>query len=140
MLLEEIRRFKSVRSQGQFPNSVKYAIPYLIYWSRVESYVTTDGQSANLSWSQVPIWGLRLDFYYCQTVTGLSTWGALSDERAGLSFTIAAGPCQSIHSRGRVPWESRPYFTLSDSRLPFSSPPTTRKATVDVFDHAPTRD
>jgi hypothetical protein len=46
-------------------------------------------------------------------------WGALSDERTGLSFTIAAGPHQRSHSRVRVPWDSRPYFTLSDSRLPF---------------------
>jgi hypothetical protein len=29
-----------------------------------ESYVTTDGQPASLSWSKVPIWGLRPDLYY----------------------------------------------------------------------------
>jgi hypothetical protein len=66
-------------------------------------------------------------------------WGALSDERTGLSFTIAAGPCQSSLSRVRVPWDSRPYFTVSDSRLPFSSPPTTRRVTVEVFDTASIR-
>jgi hypothetical protein len=27
-----------------------------------ESYVTTDGQSASLSWIKAPIWGLRSDF------------------------------------------------------------------------------
>jgi hypothetical protein len=32
---------------------------------RVESYVTTDWQSAILSWDKAPIWGLRPDFYYC---------------------------------------------------------------------------
>jgi hypothetical protein len=37
----------------------------------------------------------------------------------GLSFTIAAGPRQRINSRVRVPWYSQPYFTVSDSRLPF---------------------
>jgi hypothetical protein len=47
-------------------------------------------------------------------------WGALSDERTGLSFTIAAGPSQRSHSRVRVPWDSLPYFTVSDSRLPLS--------------------
>jgi hypothetical protein len=36
-------------------------------------------------------------------------WGALSDERTGLPFTIAAGPRQRSHSRE---------FTVSDSRLP----------------------
>jgi hypothetical protein len=55
-------------------------------------------------------------------------WGALSDERTGLSFTIAAGSRQSSHSRVRVPWDSRPYFTVADLRLPFSSPPMTRRA------------
>jgi hypothetical protein len=32
------------------------------------------------------MWGLRADFYYCQTVAGLLMWGALSDEKTGLSF------------------------------------------------------
>jgi hypothetical protein len=57
-------------------------------------------------------------------------WGALSDEMTGMSFTIAAGPRQRSHSQVRVPWDSRPYFTVSDSRLPFSLPPTTRRARV----------
>jgi hypothetical protein len=47
----------------------------------------------------------------------------------GLSYTIAAGPRQRSHSRIRVPWDSRPHVTLSDLRLPFSSFPTTRRAT-----------
>jgi hypothetical protein len=32
------------------------------------SYITTDGQSASLSWNKAPIWGLRPDFYYCLTI------------------------------------------------------------------------
>jgi hypothetical protein len=90
--------------------------------SESESYVTTDGQSASLSWNKAPIWGLRPDFYYCQTVAGLLMWGALSDERAGLSFTIAAGPRQRSHSRIRFPWDSQTYFTVSNSRLLLLSP------------------
>jgi hypothetical protein len=105
-----------------------------------ESYVTTDGQSASLSWNKAPIWGSRPDFYCCQTVPGLLVWAALSDDRPGLSFTIASGPRQRSHSRIRVPCDSRSYFTVSDSSLPFSSPPTTRRATVEVFDAASTRD
>jgi hypothetical protein len=31
--------------------------------SESESYVTTDGQSASLSWNKAPIWGLRPDIY-----------------------------------------------------------------------------
>jgi hypothetical protein len=66
-------------------------------------------------------------------------WGVLSDERTGLSFTIASGPLQRSHSRVRVPRDSWLYFTVSDSRLPFSSPPATRRATLEVFDPASTR-
>jgi hypothetical protein len=42
----------------------------------------------------------------------------LSNERMGLSFTNAAGPRQRSHSRVRVPRDSWPYFSVSDSRLP----------------------
>jgi hypothetical protein len=66
-------------------------------------------------------------------------WGTLSDERTGLSFVYAAVPCQCSLSRVRVPCYSRPYFTVSDLRLPFSSPPTTCRVTVEVFDPASTR-
>jgi hypothetical protein len=111
-----------------------------VEWSRVELYVTTDGQSASLSWNKAPIWGLGPDLNYCQTGGGLLIWGALSDKRTVLSFIIAADPRQRSHSRVRVPWDSRPYFPISDSRLPFLSPSTIRKATVEVFDTASTRD
>jgi hypothetical protein len=78
-------------------------------------------------------------FITCVTVTILFLWGALSDERTGLSFVRAAGPCQRNLSLVRVPWDSLPYFTVSDLRLPFSLPPTTRRVTVEVFDPASTR-
>jgi hypothetical protein len=42
----------------------------------------------------------------------------LSDERMGLSFTIAAGLRQRSYSQVRVPRDSWPYFTVSDSRPP----------------------
>jgi hypothetical protein len=65
--------------------------------SESESYVTTDGQPASLSWNKAPFWGLPPDLYYCLTVAGLLIWGSLSHEKTGLSFTIAAGPRQSNH-------------------------------------------
>jgi hypothetical protein len=68
-----------------------------------ESYVTTDGQPASLSWNKALIWGLRPDFYYCLTVVGLLIWGILSDEKTGLSFTVAVGLRQRSHFRVRVP-------------------------------------
>jgi hypothetical protein len=124
-----------------FTHSLTTTYNSLCYSSgELSLYVTTDGQSASLSWNKAPVWGLRPDFYYCQTVAGLLMWGAVSDERTGLSFTIAAGPRQRSHSRVRVPWDSRPHFSVSDSRLPFSSPPTTRRATVEVFDSMSTWD
>jgi hypothetical protein len=48
-------------------------------------------------------------FFYCQTAAGLLMWGALSDERTGLSFTTVAGLRQRSHFRVRLPWDSRPY-------------------------------
>jgi hypothetical protein len=91
-------------------------------------------------------------------------WGALSDERMGLSFTIAAGPHQriilgpefsAIHDhillsqiRGFPTWRARhPYLYppgtgwpsyTSRHRVPSSSPPSTRRATVDVYEPAST--
>jgi hypothetical protein len=44
-------------------------------------------------------------------------WGALSDERTGLSSIIAAGPHQASHSSVRVPRNSWSYFPVSYSRL-----------------------
>jgi hypothetical protein len=40
------------------------------------------------------------------SATGLLMWGTLSNERTGLSFTIAAGPRQRSHPLGRVPQDS----------------------------------
>jgi hypothetical protein len=43
--------------------------------SQSQSHVTTDDQPASLSWNKAPIWGLRPDFHYCQTIAGLLKWG-----------------------------------------------------------------
>jgi hypothetical protein len=42
----------------------------------------------------------------------------LSDERMGLSFTVAGGPRQRSHSPVRVPRDSWPHFTVPDLRHP----------------------
>jgi hypothetical protein len=47
-----------------------------------------------------------------------SSYNILSDERMDLLYTIATGPRQCSHSQVRVPRDSWPHFTLSDSRLP----------------------
>jgi hypothetical protein len=69
----------------------------------------------------------------------LFLWGALPDERTSLSYVYAVGPWERSLSRVRVPWDLRSYFTLSDLRLSFSSPPTTCRVTVEIFDPASTR-
>jgi hypothetical protein len=89
--------------------------------SQSQSHVTTDGQSVNLSWCQAPIWGSRPYFYCCQTVAGLLMCGALSDERTGLPFTIAAGPRQRSHFWVRVPGLVTIFYCLR-----FETPPTWR--------------
>jgi hypothetical protein len=73
--------------------------------SRSQSHVTTDGQSACLSWNKAPIWGLRPDLYYWQAFAGLLTWGILYDERTGLPFArVTASSNKSVfrprHSSG----------------------------------------
>jgi hypothetical protein len=122
-------------------NSMKIMYNFWVWvwvWVWV-SYATTDSHSASLSWNKAPIWGLRQNINYCLTITVLFLWGALSDERTGQSFVHATGPRQRSASWVRVPLFSWPYFTVSDSRFPFSSPPTTRRVTVEVFDPASTR-
>jgi hypothetical protein len=83
-----------------------------IFMTQSQSYVTTDGQSANLFCYQAPIWSPRRNCYYYQTVAGLLMWRVHSDERTGLSFTISACPRQRSRSRVRVRRDSRPYFTV----------------------------
>jgi hypothetical protein len=54
--------------------------------NQIRSHVTTDGQSAPLTWNKAHIWGLRSDLCYCQTVCRLPDVGTLSDERTGPSL------------------------------------------------------
>jgi hypothetical protein len=115
---------------------------WILSWSVLakyesESYITTDGQLVNLSSDKAPIWGLRPDFYW-DTVEGF--WcGVLYLARGRECLKIVAVPRQRSHFRVRVPWDSWPYFTVSDSRLPFSSPRTTRRDMVEVIDPTSTR-
>jgi hypothetical protein len=45
------------------------------------------------------IFFFRSEYGICLTVTFFIPWDALSDERTGLSFVCAAGPCQRSLSR-----------------------------------------
>jgi hypothetical protein len=66
-------------------------------------------------------------------------WGALSDERTGLSFVYAAGslPVQSFSGPSLLGLATIFYCLRFETS--FSSPLTTRRVTVEVFDSASTR-
>jgi hypothetical protein len=97
--------------------------------------------SQSVTFGVEPRLGLMTRYLLLLNVTvSFSFCGApLSDERTSLSFLHAADPSQRSLSRVRVPWNSRQNFTVSDLRLPFSSPPTIRRVTVEVFDPTSTR-
>jgi hypothetical protein len=63
-----------------------HRLPYRTKSVRVKLMLRPTVRSASPSWNKARIWGLRTDLYYCQTVAGLLMWGALSNERTGLSF------------------------------------------------------
>jgi hypothetical protein len=101
--------------------------------NRSRSHIATDGQLVSKSWCPASS-GVHDQIFITVWQLRSFLWGALSDERTGLSFVYVGGLCQHSISRVRVP-----YFTVSDLRLPFSSPPTTRSVTVEVFDPASPR-
>jgi hypothetical protein len=137
-------------------NSTPLHFPNKLHSSHSQSFVTTDGQSASLSWCEAPIWGLRPDFYYCQTVQ-VCWCGALSltRERVCCLQFLLASPAQSFLGpspaglvtisyclRFETPptWRARsPYLYPPGTGWPsytprhwvtFSSPSTTRGTTV----------
>jgi hypothetical protein len=57
-----------------------------------ESYVTTDGQPASLSWNKAPIWGLRPDLYYLCDSDGLVLVGRPLWREVGSVFCICSWP------------------------------------------------
>jgi hypothetical protein len=108
--------------------------------SQRQSYIATDGESVSKSWCRAPSGTHDQIFsYYYLTVTVLFLWGALSDERTGLSFVYAAGNTKHGLTRVKDTTYTRPYFTVSDLRLSISSPPTTPRVTAELFDPASTR-
>jgi hypothetical protein len=62
--------------------------------------------------------GPKIRFLLLSDSRGFVDVGRLLWREMGLSFTIAAGPRQRSHSRYRVPQDSWPYLTVSDSRFP----------------------
>jgi hypothetical protein len=94
--------------------------------SQSQNYFTIGGLlPISSSWRRAP-WDSRPAFSQLKTCD-YSPYVTSSDERVGLSFTIAAGSRQRIHSQVRVPQDSWQHFSVSDPRLPQSG------AQVPVF-------
>jgi hypothetical protein len=68
------------------------------------------------SWRQAP-WEQRLIYFFQLNTCGCSPYVTCSLKR-GRILTITADPGQRSHSRVRIPRDSRPYFSVSDSTLP----------------------
>jgi hypothetical protein len=110
-----------------------FIIVYNVHFPSSDPLTESASQSVRLGVEPQIRYLLLFDSY------GLVFVGAISDERTRLSFVYAVDPCQRSLSRVRVPRDSEPYFTVSDLRLRFSSPPTIRRITMEVLDHASTR-
>jgi hypothetical protein len=60
----------------------------LFYQSQSQSHIATDGQSVSKSWYRAPSGAHDQKFLLLFDSYGLALWGALSDERTGLSFVL----------------------------------------------------
>jgi hypothetical protein len=103
--------------------------------NKSQSHIATDGQSVSKSWCRAPsgahgqifftVWQLRSCFLRAPSLTR---------KRVCLFLCCWALPAQFFS--GPSP---RGHISVSDLRLPFSSPPTTRRITVEVCEPAFTR-
>jgi hypothetical protein len=103
----------------------------VIYYSIVKS---KSKSKSHCNWRSVNQYVLLFFGSYGLVFVGRPLW-----REDGSVFCICCLPSPGSLSRVRVPWDSWPYFTVSDLGLPFSLPPTIRRVTVEVFDPASTR-
>jgi hypothetical protein len=145
------------------PNSGYSSASMHMSSSESQSYITTNGQLASLSWCQAPIWRPRLDFYYCQTVAGLLMWGHPLWWEDGsvvcnccwsspLPSFLGPSPTELMTIFYCLRFETPPTWRAKSPYLyppgtawpsyilrllvPFLSPPMTRRAMVEVFEPA----
>jgi hypothetical protein len=149
ILLSQIWDFPFRRLLRLAGSRWRYSTPpphgFLNCWVWVWVYVTTDGQSDSLSWYKAPIRGLRPEFFFPFGIRNTSDSYVLYSvgrplwREDGSVFCMCRWTLPAKSFSVVVPWDFRSYFTVSDLRLPFSSPPTTRRVTVEVFDPASIR-
>jgi hypothetical protein len=107
--------------------------------SEFESYITTDSQSASLSWKKAPIWGLRPDIYMPLIITALFLWASsLTRGRVWLLYMLLALASvvflgsEFLWTRNRILlsqiWDFpfRRLLRLAGSRWRYSTPPPHR--------------
>jgi hypothetical protein len=111
--------------QSHTIRSYLHSLPRRTVWVKSKSKAHCDwrsvSQSVSKSWCRVPeifitLWQLRSCFCGAPSLT--RGWICLLYMLLDLASAVSLGV--------RVSWDSRPYFTVSDFRLPFSSPTTTR--------------
>jgi hypothetical protein len=104
-------------------------VPHWTAWTPCsESDIMTDSQSASLCWNKHPLGAYDRIFITIRQLR--ACWsGALSLTRGQvchLQLLLASAVIFWV----QIAWYSWPYFTVSDSRLPFLLPPTTCMATM----------
>jgi hypothetical protein len=94
--------------------------------SESQSYVMTDGQSASLSWYKAPIWAYDQIFIAVRNTEYVGQlwvcwYGALSLTRGQVCrLQLLLALTNAVILGSESPWDSRPYFTVSDLRLRLS--------------------
>jgi hypothetical protein len=86
-----------------------------------QRYITTDGQSASKSWCRAPSGAHDQIFITVWQLRSCFMWGALSDERMGLSFVYATGPCQTFSGPSPLVLATIFYCLRFDTSLFFAS-------------------
>jgi hypothetical protein len=107
--------------------------------SESESYVTTDGQAASLSWSKAPIWGLRPDLYYLCDSYGLVLVGRPLWREVGSVFWMCCWPLPAQSFSGPSPLGLATIFYCLRFETSLFVASYDSQVTVEVFDPASTR-
>jgi hypothetical protein len=147
------------RNQPMAPNVLIFSTASLNS-SQSRSHVTIDSQSVSVSWCQALIWGPRPNSYYTDS-WGIDDVGRPEDGsvvynccRPSPAVILESESCGThghiLLSRLPPTWRARsPYLHPPATGwpsyaprqwVPFSSPPTTRRAMVEVFEPVSTRE
>jgi hypothetical protein len=128
--------FNSGDSSGSRSHAVTVRRISLSSFSRSRSHIATDGQSVSMSWCRAPS-GDRDQIFITVWQSRCCFCGAPSLTRGRVCLLYCPLPLQSFS--GPSPLGLATIFYCPRFETSFSSPPTTRRVTVEVFDPAFTR-